>query len=248
MSTDAAAFFEQRWWTIIDTQPVGIRAHLAAERQLVHELLQGPAGAAYRTVLEGGCADGTLLLPVIRRCGRRYVGLDIATGAVQATLTALDTEPPGAAPPGTPPGAAWRGDVRELAPLIASGTVTAPPPLLVALPFNVFGGMPQPWRALAAARDVGADLLILTYDTSDAATALRAQYYHEAGFRGWFSDARDGVHFVAGPFTSDVYDRAVLTRWIVELGYEVDIHAYGDVGLAYHARGRATGPAGNGAG
>ncbi|MFC0530431.1 class I SAM-dependent methyltransferase [Phytohabitans kaempferiae] len=206
-----AGFFEQGWERIIATQPPAVRAHLDAERRLAGSLLP-----AYRGLVEVGCADGSLLRPAAAGAGLDYLGVDLAEGAVAATRAAG--------------GMAVRADVVDL------GTLGLPGgPLLVAFPFNVFGDLPDPARALDAVAAAGADALVLTYDTSALAAAVRGEYYEACGLVGDLVGDEVGVHFAAVPFTSSVYRRPVLTSWLAARGWRVSVRAYGAVGLAYHA-------------
>lgn len=223
MSTEAeqatsplAAFFAEAWERIITTQPPAVRAHLDAERRLAATVLPRYAG-----LVEVGCADGSLLRPVADREGLAYLGLDLAEGAVAATRAAG--------------GEAVRADVVDLGTLALPGG-----PLLVAFPFNVFGDLPDPGAALDAVAASGADALVLTYDTSARAAAVRAEYYRACGLA---TDASQlvvdevGVRFTAAPFTSSVYHQPVLRGWLAARGWRVTVRAYGAVGLAYHAVG-----------
>ncbi|MEJ3746687.1 hypothetical protein WEI85_25790 [Actinomycetes bacterium KLBMP 9797] len=212
MSTDQAALsFEHLWSTIIATQPPAVRAHLDLERGLAASVLSG-----YRALVEVGCADGSLLLPVARRLGLDYLGLDLAGAAVATTRAAG--------------GAAVRADVVDL------GTLALPAgPLLVAYPFNVFGNLPEPHRALAATAAAGADALVLTYRTDARAAAVRAEYYAACGLPGALTTDEAGVHFASGGFRSSVYHQEVLTAWLTSHGYQVTVAPYGTAGLAYHA-------------
>lgn len=204
-----AAFFEEAWERIITTQPPAIRAHLDAERRLAATLLTGYAG-----LVEVGCADGSLLRPVATG---EYLGIDLADGAVAATRAAG--------------GRAVRADVVDL------GTLPLPDrPLLVAFPFNVFGDLPDPGRALDAVAATGADVLLLTYDTSARAAAVRAEYYRACGLDGGLVTDGLGVRFTAAPFTSSVYHRPVLSEWLAARGWQVTVRPYGAVGIAYHGR------------
>lgn len=203
-----AGFFEQSWERIITTRPPAVRAHLEAERRLAASLLGG-----YTGLVEVGCADGSLLRPV---APPDYLGIDLAEGAVAATRAAG--------------GAAVRADVVDL------GTLSLPGrPLVVGFPFNVFGDLPEPGRALDVVAATGADALVLTYDTSARAAAVRADYYRACGLEGDLVTDDEGVHFTAAPFTSSVYHRPVLTAWLAARGWRVTVRAYGAVGLAYHA-------------
>jgi hypothetical protein len=228
----ATGFFERTWRSIVEHQPDAVRAHLAAERATVGALL---AGGPYRTVVEAGCADGTLLAPVVLRAGRAYLGLDVAEGAARAATRTVGSLP-GAASAGA---RVLRADVRDLPAVVGRDRVTLEPPVLVALPFNVFGNIASPREALAAVAAVGADVLVLTYDTGAPARRVRAEYYRACGFAGAFAVDATGLHYTDGLFGSSVYRRGVLTGWLTDLGYRVTVTAYGKVGLAYHGRLRA---------
>jgi hypothetical protein len=164
--------------------------------------------------VEGGCAGGTLLLPVIAAAGLRYLGLDRAPGAVAATRAAG--------------GDAVCGDVRDVDRLAAD----LPRPALLALPFNVFGNIPEPGEVLASAVRAGADVLILTYRVSTAARDVRAEYYRRCGLIGEFRTDEAGVHFDAGLFSSTAYRPGLLREWLAGAGYGVREQEYGAVGLA----------------
>jgi hypothetical protein len=199
------------WARIITSQPAAVRAHLDAERRLASAV-----AAKYRSLVEVGCADGSLLLPVARRLGLDYLGVDLAAGAVEATR-ALGAD-------------AVQADAVDLTSLPLPAA-----PLLIANPFNVFGNLPDPPRALTAAATAGADALVLTYDTSPAAAALRTEYYAACDLPGDLTTDETGVHFTSGTFRSSVYHPEVVTAWLTAAGYHVTVTPYARSGLAYHA-------------
>jgi hypothetical protein len=181
-------------------------------------------------------------MPVVVVRGLDYLGIDLAGAAVALAQQAL-TEHGSAvgASPGNSSGArsprrvaAIEGDIRNL-PNVAPELLPAEP-RLVAFPFNVLGNIPTPRAALRAAASCDADVLVLTYQTSRAATAVRRAYYQACGFDGGFRADHRGVHFTAGLFTSSVYRRDLLVRWLEELGYRVEIDRFAEVGAAYHGR------------
>ncbi len=228
----AADFFEQTWSAIIDSQPPAVRAHLAAERALVARLLTDGvpgAGAAgrYGTVIEAGCADGSLLLPTVLAAGLDYLGVDLAHGAVRAARARL------AGLPRRPDQHAEvvHGDIRDLARLLPPGWGSGA--RLVAFPFNVFGDIPEPWHALSAAAGTGCAVLVLTYTGTATATRVRDGYYQAAGFAGTWATDSTGTHFTSGLFSSSVYRPPVLRRWLVDAGYTVHRLEYGTIGAAY---------------
>jgi hypothetical protein len=216
-TTDLRAFFERHWSVIVSTRPAAVRDGLRAERAYADRLLRR---SAYRSLVEVGCADGSLLLDTAIDHGLGYVGLDLAEGAVAATRARLA----GAG------GTALRADVCDLPDL----AVQPQSPALIAFPFNVFGNLPDPQRALSAVAAVGADILLLTYDTGTAAGAVRGEYYAACGLAGALTRDQAGVHFVAGDFRSSVYHPPVLSGWLHRHGFQVAVGRYGAVGLAYH--------------
>lgn len=231
----ATGFFEQTWQPIIANQPDAVREHLEAERALVGSLL---VSSGYRTVVEAGCADGSLLASVILGANATYLGLDVADGAVRACTARLRNLAEAVASRGLtmPPAVVRRADIRDLPAVLGSRGAPSTPPVLVAFPFNVFGNIPEPRYAAKAAASVSADALILTYDTGTDARSLREEYYRACGFAGAFTTDESGVHYEDGLFTSSVYRQSVVSGWLEDLGYAVTVIPYGRVGLAYHGR------------
>jgi hypothetical protein len=205
----SAGFFDTTWRALVDGVTPAVRAHLAAERALVAARL-----GRYRAVVEGGCAAGDLLRPVVAAAGLAYLGLDRAPGAVAATRAAG--------------GDAICGDVRDVDRLAAD----LPRPALLALPFNVFGNIPEPREVLAAAVRAGTDVLVLTYRASPLAQQVRASYYRRCGLDGTFRTDSAGVHFDAGLFSSTAYRPGLLRDWLAGAGYQVREQEYGAIGLA----------------
>lgn len=225
-----ARFFEQHWRDIITGRTPEVAEFLNVERQLAEKIIDDNG---YRGVIEAGCADGTLLMPAVVARGLEYLGVDLAPEAVALAREALVA----ASGPAHRAGAAVEGDVRDLPDLDPALLPAAP--RLVAFPFNVLGNIPTPRVALRAAASCAADILILTYQTSRAASAVRRDYYRACGFDGDFQRDSRGVHFRAGLFTSSVYRQELVTKWLAEFGYEVEVDRFAEVGLAYHARRRA---------
>jgi hypothetical protein len=65
---------------------------------------------------------------------------------------------------------------------------------------------------------------------------VRRDYYRACGFDGDFQHDSRGVHFQADLFTSSVYQQELVVKWLADLGYEVEVDRFAEVGLAYHAR------------
>jgi SAM-dependent methyltransferase len=222
-----ACFFEQHWRDIITGRTPEVAEFLNVERQLAEKIIDDNG---YRGVIEAGCADGTLLMPAVVARGLEYLGVDLAPGAVALARLALAV----ASAPSHRAGTAVEGDIRDLPDL--DPVLLPAAPRLVAFPFNVLGNIPTPRVALRAAASCAADILILTYQTSDAAGEVRRAYYRACGFDGDFQHDSRGVHFRADLFTSSVYRQELVVKWLAELGYEVEVDRFAEVGLAYHAR------------
>lgn len=220
-------FFEAHWQSIISASTPAVAEYLRVERQLTGKTLDDDG---YHGLIEVGCADGSLLMPAAVDRGLDYLGVDLAAGAVALARRVLAAMPPGR----SRRTAVLEGDVRDLPEL--TGWLPAAP-RLVAFPFNVLAGIPTPRAALRAAASCG-DLLVLTYQTTPAATEVRRDYYRACGFQGRFRRDRDGVHFTADLFTSSVYHQDVIVGWLEELGHRVEVQPFATVGIAYHARRR----------
>ncbi len=223
---ERTGFFDQYWRTIIETCTPAIAHHRVAERQLAERLI---ADGGYRTVIEGGCADGSLLLDAVLGRGLGYVGVDLAGEAVELAARRLATSSPGS---DQIVRLTVDDDIREADRLVLRYGIPTDG-LLVALPFNVLGNIPSPDRVFAAAARCPADVLVLTFDTTPAAAQVRADYYRACGFRGRLVRDERGVHFAAGLFTSSVYHPAVVEGWLTAAGYAVHTERYGTAGIAY---------------
>lgn len=211
-AAERTRFFDKHWRAIVKTRTTGIDEYLDAERRQLDAWLED---GGVRLVVEAGCADGELLLPVVlRRPDLSYLGVDLATEAVVALrrcFTGLR---------GTPYLDAVQGDIADLPQLVAGLPLPATG-WLTALPFNVIGELPDPRQALAAIRSCGSDLAIFTYDAGPAARQVREEYYRACGFDGdW--DAGSPTYRTADGFFSAAYPRRQLHTWLTGLGYQVD--------------------------
>jgi hypothetical protein len=228
-------FFEQHWRDIVTSRTPKVSEYLESERRLCDRILDR---CGYRGVIEAGCADGSLLMPGIVARGLDYLGIDLAPGAVTLARQSLARHALARQAVGlTPAGghtAVIHDDIRDL-PKLPTDLLPAAP-LLVAYPFNVLAGIPQPRNALRAAASCGGDILLFAYQTSSAALIARRDYYRACGFTGEFRQDDRGVHFTAGLFTSSVYRPTLVVAWLAEMGYHVEMEAFAGVGLAYHAR------------
>ena len=226
----AADFYEKYWHDVISARTPQITEYLRSERQLAGVTIER---CGYRGLVEVGCADGTLLLPAAVGRGLDYLGVDLATEAVDQARKAL-AEAVASVAVGGVRAAVVQRDVRDLPAL--AGELLPRSPRLVAFPFNVLAGITTPVAALRAASAIESDILVFSYQTSPTASTVRGAYYRACGFTGEFTRDDRGVHFTAGLFTSSVYHEALVIGWLERLGYRVGLIPFAEVGLAYHAR------------
>jgi hypothetical protein len=227
---ERTGFFDASWRTIIETRTPAIAAHRQAERALAERLIDA---GGYRMVIEGGCADGSLLLDLIVPRGLGYLGVDLAGEAAALAAVRLSIVAAGL-PPG-PVRMAVDDDIREADKVVARYRIPTDG-LLLALPFNVLGNIPSPSQVFVAAARCPADVLVLTFDTTPAADQVRVAYYEACGFTGRLDRDELGVHFAAGLFTSSVYHPAVVEGWLVAAGYGIHVERFGAAGIAYWGR------------
>jgi SAM-dependent methyltransferase len=224
-AADCRRFLEQRWHDLIATRPPGVRRHLTAERAVVRGLLRA---GRYDAVAEVGCGDGTLLMADVVHAGLHYLGIDVAGGAV--TAAELRAVPLRATSSRSV--LVVQADAADLATILtpALGELR----LLVAFPFNVFGNLLEPWAVVRAVAELDAGIAVLTYDTTAAAAALRAEYYAACALPGRLERDDAGVRFRCGPFRSDVHRPAVLRARLRAEGFDVAERTYGPAGRLYH--------------
>jgi predicted RNA methylase len=201
--------------------PEPIRRHLRAERDALTGIL---AAGRYRTVIEAGCADGSLLLPAVLDAGLDYLGVDVVPQAVTATRQAIRDHAPL-----TGRATAVLGDVRALdaGPEIVAVARGA----LLVLPFNLVGILSRPDRAFASAAAVGADIAVMSYRRTPEASAARADYFRRAGWSGRETETPEATDYRADHFVSTVYGRRRLCGWLTGHGFRPDLRTYGRIGL-----------------
>lgn len=224
-------FFDRHWRAIVKTRTPDIEAYLSAERDILAGWLERrPA----RFVVEAGCADGELLLPVVlRRPGVGYLGVDLAADAVAATRAALHEHPGRYAD-------AVRGDIADL-PDLVRGRPLPDTGLLTVFGFNVLGELRSPTAALRATARCGSDVAIFTYTLSARARRVREDYYRRCGFDGgWDEHDIDGqglAYRTADGFFSTVYPRHRIRGWLADHGYVLEsTTAFTPFAVAYRAR------------
>jgi len=198
-------FFSAHWSALAHKLPGELVAHLRSEREALAKLLDD---GAYASVIEAGCADGSLMWPVIRDRGLRYFGVDLAGPAIDVLRAQLPER-----------SYAVQGDVVDLPHLVRDWD--APTPWLTVFPFNLIGVLDAPRRALRAVAEVGSDVLVLAYRAGDEVREARRKYFDQCGLTGVFTDDGDGQHFHAPGYTSSALDPKVITAMLEQVGFAV---------------------------
>jgi hypothetical protein len=211
------AFFRKHWYDIAHPSAGGIARHLDDERDYAHKFF---AEHGYRSVIEGGCADGSYHLPAAVELGLPCLGVEIVPEAAAACRERV------------PEAQVRTGDVERLDEL---GWQTSAPGLLV-LPFNLFGNLARPDVAAGTAHRLGLDLLVLGYRTDQPARDARDVYYRACGFSGTWSDGADAVTFTTPGWTSYAFRPHRVGALLHVAGYrDIAFAEFGDLGLAAHA-------------
>lgn len=210
-----------RRFVAAENLPAAIRAHLDAERDFLTGVL---STGAYHVVIEGGCADGSLFLPVVMDSGVDYIGVDVVAQAVSATAKAIRARPLRAGQRAI----AVQGDIRALTEI--DGLSRLHGRTLVVLPFNLFGIVARPYEALTSAAAIGADVLIFTYQLLPEASEARADYFRLCGWAAHEVELSDGLHYQGDHFISSVYTPAKLAEWLTQAGFQASEAHYGEIG------------------
>jgi hypothetical protein len=198
-------FFSAHWSDLAHKLPGELVAHLRSERETLTKVLDD---AAYAGVIEAGCADGSLMWPVVRDRGLRYFGVDLAGPAIDVLRTQL--------PDGSQ---AVRGDVVDLPRLVHDWD--APAPWLTVFPFNLIGVLVAPHQALRAVAEAGSDILVLAYRAGEEVREARRKYFDRCGLTGVFTEDGDGQHFHAPGYTSSALDPKIITAMLEQAGFAV---------------------------
>lgn len=172
-------FYQTTGYALVDegNYPDCIRRYLGEQEHLVERVLEH---GRYNSVLEVGCMDGRLLLLPVLDSGRNYWGIDLVEAAILAAeslIGAQHLQPQQIASVAV-------GDVSRL------GNVLFPLPLpgrgshtIAIFPFNAFGNLAEPPASVAAIGEVGFDLLVLSYATTEEANRQRHEYYSRCGYK-----------------------------------------------------------------
>jgi hypothetical protein len=167
--------------------PPAITEFLLEERQMLSAIID-----SVDMLVEVGCMDGRNLDWALSH-GKRYIGVDLNHRQINAAQRTVDER-----------GLNDRvhfvaGDARHIDTVIAPAMGGLDPSrALLFFPFNSFGLIPGPTRALRSIQASGLHFFISSYQVTSVATACRAAYYQRCGY-GALSVAEDerGVWFTS---------------------------------------------------
>jgi hypothetical protein len=204
--------------------PPAITEFLREERQVLTAV-----GDGIDVLVEVGCMDGRNLDWALSH-GKRYIGVDLNHHHIESAQRTADAR-----------GLQERvrfvaGDARQIDTVIAPAMQgLAPSRALLFFPFNSFGLIPGPSRALRRIQASGLPFFISSYQVTAVATACRAAYYQRCGY-GSLCVAEDerGVWFTS---TEGLRSVAYHPRYLLGLcaasGLSAAPTAWGKINQAY---------------
>ncbi len=177
----------------------------------------------YSGILEVGCMNGRNIDVALQK-GIKYFGIDLVDRFIaQARKMILET---------SIVGVAEVCDVKDLSPIrdnIDSGYVAA-------FPFNSFGNIDDPKKALGSTSKEEIDILILTYNTDPLTNEVRRKYLASCGM----SDLRQvkdnkGISFTSKEgLSSYAYFAETIRTWACNSGYRrIEEKEFAKIGKAY---------------
>jgi hypothetical protein len=205
--------------------PVEIVEHLTAEKLALKRLIEN---GGYDTVVEVGCMDGTMHLDVCTDSLVNYVGIDLieeGTIVLQDKLTAS----------GYPKHSIVKAlDVLNIADIADDIKVFAKK-VLVFFPFNSFGNLEFPGKAVAAISSCDFDIAVLTYLNDQHTNDVRFQYYSNCEYQELScSSDEKGIQFSA---TQGLNSYAYSGDWIEQLAQvhnsALSFEKMGKIGCCY---------------
>lgn len=207
-----------------ETVPQRMHSHLAAERVVsAHAVSTGH----YTCVVEAGCMDGCLHMETLLQCDIRYFGIDLVESFIATLRQALQEKRIDKSV-----AYAERLDICDLELL---GDTLRGERVLVLFPFNAYGNVDRPTLAAEVIARCGYDVLVLSYQTTQHASAARQAYY-AACCREHVVETRtaDGVLFQTD---AGLHSYAYYARWFSILFERHNWHMrrshFGSFGAAY---------------
>lgn len=168
-----ADFYQNSGQALVDeaNYPPAIASHLGEEKSVLTDLLRQ---GGYTAAVEVGCMDGCLHMETILATDLRYLGIDLVPDSVAQLNRRLHERP-------------FRNErahalVMDVGDLSILRKTLGKERTLVVFPFNSFGNLDEPIRAIREVQKCCADLLILTYGTDQTSTQLRREYYDRCGY------------------------------------------------------------------
>lgn len=211
---------------LMDTacHPPAIKEFLAAEQQMLSEVAD-----CVDVLVEVGCMDGRNLGWAVAH-GKRYIGVDQVQRHIQTARRTAEER-------GLREHAHFvTGDARRINTVVQPALRDlAGARALLFFPFNSFGNMPGPTRALRSIRASGLPFFISSYQPTALATACRASYYQRCGYRALaVSEDERGVWFTSPEgLRSVAYDPHYLLGLCTASGLNAAPIAWAKINQAY---------------
>ena len=200
-----------------------IEEYLSKERQVIRDIFKGHN---YSGMLEVGCMNGRNL-NIAKELGIEYIGIDLVErfieeankkiGNLEINARAIKCDV---------------GNLHKIGYMLSKS-------FLVVFPFNSFGNIDEPQRALNAVSKEGLDSLILTYGTDSMTTRVRRNYLEnsELGKLQEIITPKGVVFTSVGGLCSYAYSSDEFARMGSLAGYKKPSEEkFSKIGKSYHFR------------
>lgn len=233
IETDIANFYAKkggRKLVEVDLYPTKIKRYLTGESVLIKKLLKD---STYECVMEIGCMYGRLL-KIVLQSGKSYRGIDLVSEFIDEgrKICAKHVKDDHLAQ-------IWSCSVNNMSDLIKTNPLYFPidmKNMLSVFPFNSFGNIGDPLKALVSVRTCGCDVLICTYTTDSNTNTIRHDYYSSCGYKS-IKEVQNGKGVL---FTSEegLMSFAYHTHYLVSItrysGYEIkEVYFIKPCGIAF---------------
>lgn len=211
--------------------PPEINEFLKLEKKLFKELVKKEN---CKIVVEVGCMDTGFILQETVEAGLSYIGIDVVKELVEELNAIISNS---AFDKGTNTAIAYNLGVEELSKIIEKNELNAGEALVV-FPFNSFGNIPDPEKAVNETCKLGLSMAIFTYKTDPQTTKIREKYYFNCNYkntkelkehRGILFQSEDGL-------MSYAYKESYIKKLLSKRGYEYKLIKFGAIGALYFCK------------
>lgn len=208
-----------------ENYPPLIRDFLEKEDNLIEHTI---SERGYETLVEIGCMDARLL-DRAKKSRVSYFGVDLVERYISEAKNKISNQ--------------WDSRIGTASVLCASAYDFTPDnfpaiksfkkPIFV-FPFNSFGNMDEPQKAIDAMLKCGTDFLISTYLVDSTATETREEYYRNCGYSNITVDiSPEGTRFTSREGLDTFAPSQEFLLSLVKNNFKISVHNFGKIGVGY---------------